>query len=119
MRIDTNARTAWSDVRLYCADTRQELMRGVLRRDATLDCMPLGLAVTLGQCQTFTGRNANLPRHQINSSGHLGHGMFDLNSCVHLHEIEAAVWIDEKFECAGVGVVSRLRALDRGAKERI
>ena len=63
----------------------------------------------LSDRQRFTTRNADLPRHQIQTGNGLGHGMLNLQSCVHLHKEEFAASIEQEFHCARANVADRLR----------
>src|SRR5690348_4739269 len=54
--------------------------------------------------QLFAGRNPDLRLHKIDSGHHLRDRMLDLNARVHLDEVQAAVFVHEELDSAGVDV---------------
>src|SRR5678815_3036894 len=63
--------------------------------------------------------DADLLLHQIDPGEHLGDRMLDLDSGIHLHEIERSVLVEEHLDRAGADVVDRLRAGDCGVAHRL
>ena len=47
--------------------------------------------------------------HQVEPGHHLRHGVFDLQACVHLEEVEVPVLVHHALDRAGVHVAGRLR----------
>src|ERR1043165_4406987 len=59
------------------------------------------------------GRRAVSPPPEADAVHELRHGMLDLQARVHLHEVEAAVAVEEELERADVLVADRFDRLDR------
>ncbi len=78
---------------LQGASGRQEAALGVLRTDSGFNRMPAALQLLLLQGQGLAGGHAKLPLHQVQASDGLGDRVFDLQPCVHLHEVETQVAI--------------------------
>ena len=68
------------------------------------------------EVEPLAARDPDLPAHQIDAGHHLGDRMLDLQPRVHLEEVEAAVFVEQELDRAGVGVADRLR--DRGGRRR-
>src|SRR5699024_1954678 len=49
--------------------------------------------------------------YQVNSGYPLGYRMFYLNSCIHLHKIEAAVLFKQELDGSGIFIIGRFRRL--------
>ena len=77
---------------------------------------PRGLPV-LGviERQRLAGGDLDLLAHEIEAGDQLGHRVLDLEARVHLHEVEAAVGVEQELERADVRVADRRDRLDRGA----
>ena len=61
--------------------------------------------IVLLQGQHLAHGQAKLPSHQVFACQRLGHRVFDLQACVHFHEIKR-VWlvgagVEQKFDSAG------------------
>ena len=54
--------------------------------------------------EPLAARDPDLPADQIEAGHHLGDRMLDLQPRVHLEEVEAAVFVEEELDGAGVGV---------------
>ncbi len=54
--------------------------------------------------QGTSERHLDLQRHQIEAGHHLRHGVFDLQTCVHLEEVEGTVLVQDAFDGAGAHV---------------
>jgi len=54
--------------------------------------------------ERLAGGDANLLADDIDAGAHLGHRMLDLEPCVQLDEVEAAVRAEQELEGAGVAV---------------
>ena len=74
--------------------------RRVLGAQAHLDGMPLGMDLVLLQGQGLARGHAQLPRHQVQARQRFGHGMLHLQPGVHLHEVEAALFVQQEFQRA-------------------
>src|SRR6476660_3105523 len=57
--------------------------------------MAVELHVALGQLELAAGGDADLLEYEIDVGDHLGHGMLDLDTGVHLDEVEPAVLVEE------------------------
>ena len=79
--------------------------------------MPVAADFVLLQRQWFARRDPELPCDEVKSGDRLRHGMLDLQTGVHLHEIEsvgskAARGIDDEFDRAGPDITDRLAGGD-------
>ncbi len=68
--------------------------------------------ILLRQRQSFAERHPQLPFDQIDPRDQFGHGMLDLQSCVHLDE-EHILAVGHKFDGAGADVIDRRGGLAR------
>ena len=73
---------------------------------------PLG-EVVLGERQGLPFGDSNLHLDQIDTRHHLGDGVLDLNSCVHLQKVRLAVFVDQELQGARVHVADLLRKSHR------
>jgi hypothetical protein len=73
--------------------------------------VPGELHVVLLERHRLAGGDEDLFLHEIDPRHLLGHGMLDLDACVHLHEVERAVLVVQEFHRAGVAVADRRRAV--------
>ena len=89
--IEFAGRWQKSFFRIFCIDTR-------------LNRMTVDGELMLQLRQTLASRYAQLPFHQIGAGNHLRHRVLDLQPCVHLHEIKAAVLIRDELDrsCAHI-----------------
>src|ERR1051325_7869136 len=88
--------------------TRKEVVRRVFRVDSTLDRMALPVNVLLRERQTLASCDAKLFAHEIASGDKLRHWVFDLESRVHLEEIEFVSRVrEQKLNRAGARVIHR------------
>ena len=83
---------------------RQESATGILGVDAQLDRMTDRLRSRL-QRQTLTESDAELLGDEIDSGGHLGDGVLDLQTGVDLEERHGAVGGEQELDGAGTAVV--------------
>ncbi len=67
---------------------RHEIMACIFRAQPDFDRVPRECDVLLPQRQRLAGRDAQLQFDQIEPGDRFGDGMFDLQTCVHFHEIE-------------------------------
>ena len=81
-------------------------MAGIFSINPAFDGMAIELDLVLANADRFASSNAELLGNQVNPSDHLRHRMFNLNSCVHLHEIETAGAVEEKLNRASPFVVN-------------
>ena len=101
----------------------QETLGHILRIKPRLKRMSVDRQFVLAQGQPLACRHAQLPGHQINAGNRLGHGMFHLQTGVHLHEKEAvrlqpARAVDDEFNRARPGIADRLGCCDRRLPHR-
>src|SRR4029079_15342615 len=92
--IDTNAKASR---RMVVQDFtgRGTKSDRVLRIDAAFDGVAVKLNIALLDGEVGSGGNADLLENQVNVGDHLGDRMLDLNACVHLDEVEFAVFVQE------------------------
>ena len=62
----------------------------------------------------FSRCHQQLPLHQVLAGDHFGNRVLDLQAGIHFHEIETAVFIQQKLHGAGAAVVNGLGGLYRG-----
>src|SRR5450631_2473452 len=91
----------------------QEFAVWVLGIDSGLNRPAVELHVALLERQFFAGRAADHLLDQIDAGDELGHRMLDLQSRVHLEEIEALVLTGDKFDGTGAVVADGLGERDR------
>ena len=72
---------------------------------------PRWLKILLAKRQRRAGRDLDLRLDQIDSGHHFGHRMLDLDTRVHLEEIEIAIGVDQKLDRAGADIIDRCAAL--------
>ena len=85
---------------------------GILGVDPALDGMARERDVTLLVGEALAGRDPNLFLDDVNAGDHFGDRMFDLQTRVGFHEVEAAVGIHQELERPRVGVLHGLRRVD-------
>src|SRR5665647_3208110 len=69
--------------------------------------MTLHANVVLGDGQSLAGGDADAGLHDVDAGDHLGDAVLDLHPRVHLHEVEAAVAVEQELDGADALVVSR------------
>ena len=72
-------------------------LRRVLSAKPHLDGVAADAHVLLAQRQRPPGGDLQLQGDEIEAGDHLGHAMLDLQPRVHLHEIERAILVEQKF----------------------
>ncbi len=91
---------------------------GVLGVDADLDGVAVALHLVLGEAQRLARGHPQLPLDEVEPGDQLGDGVLDLETGVHLQEVELAPFVEE-LDRAGVDVAARLgdghRRLAHGA----
>ena len=55
----------------------------------------------------------NLPLHEVESGDHLRDWMFDLQARIHLHEVKAAIAIEQELDRPGAHIAHRARSTAR------
>ena len=70
--------------------------------------------ILLAPGERFAGGDADLLFHQIEAGHHFRHAMLDLDTGIHLHEIDFPIAVQQKFHGAGVDIAHRLRGIHRG-----
>src|SRR5512136_1555570 len=92
----------------YHARNRQESPRRVLRAYPRLNSPSGSDDILLPERKLFSRGNAKLKLDEIQVGNHLGHGVFYLEACIHLQQINTPIRIVEnKLNCARI-YVSRL-----------
>ena len=93
------------------AGRRQEAFIRILGIDSRLDVMTVDLELLLGQGQRLTTGDPKLPLDEIEPGDHLRNRMFDLETCIHLHEIETAVLVRDELDGPRADIADRLRSV--------
>ena len=72
------------------------------------------------QREPFTGRDKNLPLHQVDPGHHLGNRMFHLKPRVHLHEVVGlgSIAVQNEFDGSGAEISNTAGDLARGLAHR-
>ena len=83
---------------------RAKIVVGIFGIDPALDRVAAEDDVFLAKRQRLAGGDLDLLLDQIDAGDHLGDGMFDLDACVDLDEVEIVVRVDQELACAGVDV---------------
>ena len=83
--------------------------------DTTLDRVSHEDQVFLPKADRFPRRDADLCRNQIRDGHLLGHGMLYLDPRIHLHEVELAGLIEQKFDRPRVAVANPATGVDGDA----
>src|SRR5467141_4028103 len=110
MRIDPDAGSPRRVIRRN-APGRWREAEGVLGIDAALYRVAANLDVLLAHGQPLARGDANLLLDDVDTGDHFGHRMLDLDACIHLDEVELAVFI-EIFESTGAAVADLAAGLD-------
>jgi hypothetical protein len=108
MRVHAHARPARRMEDRDLAGTRREVALRVLGVDAALDAVAAQFR-RLRDRQRLARRHADLLLHQVHARHQLRHRMLDLDARVHLHEVEAAVLVEQELDRARREVADRLR----------
>ena len=92
----------------------RELARATARRCSGSSALmrhsmawPRGLQAASGSPSGSPAATCDLQLHQVDAGDHLGHRVLDLDARVHLHEVEAAVAVEQELDRAGVLVADR------------
>ena len=85
----------------------QEVARRVLRVKPDLDGVARAPDVVLLPAEALALRDADLLAHEVEPREGLGHGMLDLQSRVHLEEVEAPLGIDDELDGPRAHVAER------------
>src|SRR5439155_13579451 len=82
----------------------QKVIVGVFCVDAALNRVAVrdqqSIGVRLGQVETFTLREPDLPAHEIEAGHHLSNRMLNLQARVHLEKVEPAILVEEELDGA-------------------
>src|SRR6218665_982037 len=81
-------------------------------RRARLDRVAVEYHVILRQRQRLACGHTQLPLHQIQPGDGLGHGVLDLQPRVHLHEVERARTVEQKFHGARADIADGVGRVD-------
>src|SRR5919107_5430516 len=87
-------RASWGVPQPYRTGRGRERLR-ILRIDPALDRVPANLYIVLRVGQPVTGGDLQLCFHEVDAGNQLRHRMFDLDTGVHLDEVELPVLIEE------------------------
>src|SRR5689334_2694263 len=112
MAIDTYSPAAGLIVHLDPTGTGAKIVKWVFGVDTTLNGMAFVLDVSFGMPQGLAHGYHDLIPHQINARHLLGNRVFNLDSLIHLQEVEVTAVIDNEFDCASVRVISFLGDFD-------
>jgi len=74
--------------------------------------------LVLRQRQPFAKGHTQLPFDEVDAGDQFGHGMLDLQACVHLDE-EHVLAVGDEFDGAGADIVDRRGRLARGSTYRL
>ena len=97
--------------------TISQVRRG-LNPNLTLDGI-LGWNIDLRAVQRITFGNENLRSNNIDACNHLGNGMFNLDTRVHLNEVWIAFLVHKEFKCTGISVADLLAKLDSAVENNL
>ena len=97
----------------------REVPRRILGIHAALDGMAVRREIALRNLQFFAARNAKLRFDEIDAPDHLGDRVLDLQSRIHLEEVELFVRSHEAFDRSGRVVVDGSRRLHRHRAETL
>ena len=117
-RIEANAKTRGAAIGRHHAVVRNEIVFRILRRDAALHGVTVRADLVLNRHAAvgLTDRRATgnqyLRFHEVDARDVFGHRVFDLDTRIHLDEIELA-GVDVFEELDGAGVLIADRAADR------
>ena len=100
---------------LHYTRARHEVLLRDLCIDSALDGMPTRLHIFLREAQRLACRDTDLFNDEIGAGHHLGDAMLDLDSGVHLHEVEVPLRVHDELDGACIGILYRLRREDRTA----
>ncbi len=93
------------------AGRRQETFVRILGIDSCLDGMAVDFKLLLRQGQRLAAGDPKLPFDEIEPGDHLRNRMFDLEACVHFHEIETAVLVGDELDGPRADIADRLRGV--------
>ena len=113
--IDTDAVAGRQMQVLHDTRARHEVLRRDFRVDAALDGMSTRLHLLLGEAQRFARRDTDLFNDEIGAGHHLGDAMLDLDSCVHLHEVEVPLRVHDELDGTCICILYGLRRENRTA----
>ena len=117
--VETDTEAAAGAVADNSAVVGCKLVCGVLGGDTALNGVAVNLQVVLickpdlGMAHGTALRNEYLRTDKVDVRYHLGDGMLDLDTGVHLDEVVISVTVNEELHCAGVYIADLLGDLDR------
>ena len=95
------------------ASLRQKACGHVFGREPHFDGVAFELDVGLLPRQGLAAGHAQLPLHQVQPSDGFGDRVFDLQPCVHLHEVELPIGVEQKFHGARADIAHGAGAVHR------
>ena len=69
--------------------------------------------VILAKPKRLAFSDANLVAHDVSERNHFRHWMLNLNARVHLHEVKALVFVEQKLKRSGARITNRPARRDR------
>ena len=79
----------------------------------------MGWNIDLRAVQRITFGNENLRSNNIDVCNHLGNGMFNLDTRVHLNEVWIAFLVHKEFKRTGISVADLLAKLDSAVENNL
>ena len=101
-RLESNAAAPWCIVKIDAARCRLKAVGGIFGVDAALHGVEAWDCAHNIRRKRLASGDADLLFYEIASINLLGNRVFHLNACVHFHEIEMLVLIQQEFDCASV-----------------
>src|SRR5256885_782846 len=111
--VPADARASGEMQMAHTASRRQETIRRVFARYAALHRPAARNDFVLREGQPLSRGDTELPLDEIDSGDELSHGMLDLETCIHLQEIEVSFGVEQKLTGACVHVPGGLRRAHR------
>jgi len=105
-RVDANALTRGLIKEFDVSRAGQEASSGIFSVEPDFDCMPEELNIFLLRWKRLAPCNANLPLNKVVACDHLGHWMLNLQTRIHLQEIELTGLIKQEFHRPRTDVVN-------------
>jgi len=112
--IDANASSTGGIVKIDVAWAGLEIFLWILSINTALDGVATRLGVDDMGAEMFACGDLNLVLHEIASVDFFGDRVFDLDACVHFHEVEIPVVVDEILDGTGILISDAFAELDRG-----
>src|SRR6266700_7449036 len=95
------------------ASCRQEAVLRIFRRDTTLDSRAAQLNLLLGKRERQASSYPELLLHNIHTRTQLSHGMFHLDTRIHLQKVEITIRSQQKLSSARTDIINGAYQIDR------